>query len=105
MGSGIDVGQKLVEHRGINAISFTGSVPVGRGIAQAAVGNFTKLQMEMGSKNALAVMMAISIWRLQSLLAELLAAQDRSAPPLHALLCTKLCMTRLWKSSLPGPRP
>ena len=56
MGSGSDVGQKLVEHRGINAISFTGSVPVGRGIAQAAVGNFTKLQMEMGSKNALAVM-------------------------------------------------
>ena len=56
MGSGSDVGQKLVEHRGINAISFTGSVPVGRRIAQAAVGNFTKLQMEMGSKNALAVM-------------------------------------------------
>ena len=56
MGSGRDVGQKLVEHRGINAISFTGSVPVGRGIAQSAVGNFTKLQMEMGSKNALAVM-------------------------------------------------
>ena len=56
MGSGRDIGQKLVEHKGINAISFTGSVPVGRGIAQAAVGNFTKLQMEMGSKNALAVM-------------------------------------------------
>ena len=56
MGAGSDVGQKLVEHRGINAISFTGSVPVGRRIAQAAVGNFTKLQMEMGSKNALAVM-------------------------------------------------
>ncbi|WP_298804334.1 aldehyde dehydrogenase family protein [uncultured Lentibacter sp.] len=56
MGSGRDIGQKLVEHSGINAISFTGSVPVGRGIAQAAVGNFTKLQMEMGSKNALAVM-------------------------------------------------
>ncbi len=56
MGSGGDIGQKLVEHKGINAISFTGSVPVGRGIAQAAVGNFTKLQLEMGSKNALAVM-------------------------------------------------
>ncbi len=56
MGAGRDVGQRLVENSGINAISFTGSVPVGRGIAQAAVGNFTKLQMEMGSKNALAVM-------------------------------------------------
>lgn len=56
MGAGRDVGQRLVENSGINAISFTGSVSVGRGIAQAAVGNFTKLQMEMGSKNALAVM-------------------------------------------------
>jgi acyl-CoA reductase-like NAD-dependent aldehyde dehydrogenase len=56
MGSGRDVGQLLVESPKINAISFTGSVPVGRGIAQSAVTNFTKVQLEMGSKNALAVM-------------------------------------------------
>ena len=56
MGAGSSVGQALVESPKVNAISFTGSVPVGRGIAQAAVGHFTKLQMEMGSKNALAVM-------------------------------------------------
>jgi aldehyde dehydrogenase (NAD+) len=56
MGSGSDIGQALVESPQINAISFTGSVPVGRGIAQAAVTNFTKIQLEMGSKNALAVM-------------------------------------------------
>jgi aldehyde dehydrogenase (NAD+) len=56
MGSGGAVGQALVESPQINAISFTGSVPVGRGIAQAAVGNFTRVQLEMGSKNALAVM-------------------------------------------------
>jgi len=56
MGSGSAVGQALVESPQINAISFTGSVPVGRGIAQAAVANFTKIQLEMGSKNALAVM-------------------------------------------------
>ncbi|MDH3448261.1 MAG: aldehyde dehydrogenase family protein [Gammaproteobacteria bacterium] len=56
MGSGGGVGQQLVESPQINAISFTGSVPVGRGIAQAAVGNFTKIQLEMGSKNALAIM-------------------------------------------------
>ncbi|MBT8425799.1 MAG: aldehyde dehydrogenase family protein, partial [Silicimonas sp.] len=56
MGSGRSVGQRLVESKGINAISFTGSVPVGRGIAQAAVQNFTRVQLEMGSKNALAVM-------------------------------------------------
>jgi aldehyde dehydrogenase (NAD+) len=56
MGAGGAVGQQLVESPQINAISFTGSVPVGRGIAQAAVGNFTRIQLEMGSKNALAIM-------------------------------------------------
>ena len=56
MGAGREIGQKLVESSALDAISFTGSVPVGRGIAAAAVQNFTKIQMEMGSKNALAVM-------------------------------------------------
>ena len=56
MGSGRAIGQRLVESPDIDAISFTGSVPVGRGIAQAAVSNFTKIQLEMGSKNALSVM-------------------------------------------------
>lgn len=56
MGSGSGVGQELVESAQVNAISFTGSVPVGRGIAQSAVTNFTRVQLEMGSKNALAVM-------------------------------------------------
>lgn len=56
MGPGGSVGQRLVESPGVDAISFTGSVPVGKGIAAAAIGNLTKVQMEMGSKNALAVM-------------------------------------------------
>jgi alpha-ketoglutaric semialdehyde dehydrogenase len=56
MGAGRTIGQRLVESPKINAISFTGSVPVGKGIAAAAIQNLTKVQMEMGSKNALAVM-------------------------------------------------
>ncbi len=56
MGSGSSIGQELIESPMINAISFTGSVPVGREIAKCAVGNFTKIQLEMGSKNALAIM-------------------------------------------------
>lgn len=56
MGSGGVIGQQLVESPKVNAISFTGSVPVGKGIAAAAIQNLTKVQMEMGSKNALAVM-------------------------------------------------
>ena len=56
MGAGSAVGQRLVDSPKVNAISFTGSVPVGKGIAQSAAQNLTKVQMEMGSKNALAVM-------------------------------------------------
>lgn len=56
MGSGRAIGQRLVESPLVNAVSFTGSVPVGKGIAAAAVQNLTKVQMEMGSKNALVVM-------------------------------------------------
>src|SRR6056297_3328759 len=56
MGAGRDVGQRLVESPKVDAISFTGSVPVGKGIGAAAIQNLTKVQMEMGSKNALAVM-------------------------------------------------
>ncbi|WIY24361.1 aldehyde dehydrogenase family protein [Parasedimentitalea psychrophila] len=56
MGSGRSIGQQLVESPKVNAISFTGSLPVGKGIATAAIQNLTKVQMEMGSKNALAVM-------------------------------------------------
>ncbi len=55
-GPGRDVGQRLVESREVDAISFTGSVQVGRGIAAAAVANMTKMQMEMGSKNPMVVM-------------------------------------------------
>jgi aldehyde dehydrogenase (NAD+) len=56
MGPGGSIGQKLVESPAINAISFTGSLDVGKQIAVAAIANLTKVQMEMGSKNALAIM-------------------------------------------------
>ena len=56
MGSGGKIGQRLVESAKLDAITFTGSVPVGKGIAAAAIQNLTRVQMEMGSKNALAVM-------------------------------------------------
>lgn len=55
-GPGAEIGQRLVEHSGIDAISFTGSVPVGRGVAATAIQNMTKVQLEMGSKNPIIVM-------------------------------------------------
>ena len=55
-GVGRAIGDALVSHPAVNAITFTGSVETGRRIAAAAIGNMPRLQMEMGSKNALVVM-------------------------------------------------
>jgi aldehyde dehydrogenase (NAD+) len=55
-GPGRAVGQRLVESPKVDAITFTGSVPVGRGIAATAIANMTKVQMEMGSKNPMLIM-------------------------------------------------
>jgi aldehyde dehydrogenase (NAD+) len=58
MGRGSEVGQVILEHRDIHAITFTGSVPTGRKVAQAAVSGpvMKKLQLEMGGKNPLVVL-------------------------------------------------
>jgi aldehyde dehydrogenase (NAD+) len=56
MGSGSVVGDTLVNHRDVAAISFTGSMETGRSIARAAVSRLAKVQLEMGSKNPLVVL-------------------------------------------------
>lgn len=50
-GSGSSIGQKLVEHKDVDMLSFTGSTRVGRSCLQAAAGNFKKLGLELGGKN------------------------------------------------------
>jgi aldehyde dehydrogenase (NAD+) len=56
MGSGADVGATIANHPQVNAISFTGSVGNGRGVAAAAVARMAKVQLEMGGKNPLIVL-------------------------------------------------
>lgn len=56
MGSGSKVGQRLIEDPRVNGVSFTGSVEVGRQVLAAGAANLTRVQLEMGSKNALLVM-------------------------------------------------
>src|SRR3982751_4892240 len=51
MGAGREVGQAIVDHPSIDAISFTGSQGVGKQVAQAAVARGAKVQLEMGGKN------------------------------------------------------
>ncbi|MCX4026361.1 aldehyde dehydrogenase family protein [Endozoicomonas sp. SM1973] len=55
LGSGAEVGNSLIHSDQINAVSFTGSVDVGRQVAAASAPNFVRCQLEMGSKNALVI--------------------------------------------------
>ncbi len=50
-GLGSQVGQAIVDHPGIKAISFTGGTATGRKIAVSAAPMFKKLSLEMGGKN------------------------------------------------------
>ena len=51
MGRGSVIGDPLVNHPGVDAISFTGSQGVGARIAQQCAVNLKKVQLEMGGKN------------------------------------------------------
>lgn len=50
-GLGTEVGQAMVEHPKIKAISFTGGTKTGKRIAKTAAPLFKKLSLEMGGKN------------------------------------------------------
>jgi aminomuconate-semialdehyde/2-hydroxymuconate-6-semialdehyde dehydrogenase len=50
-GRGPTVGQALVDHPRVRAISFTGSTATGATIASAAAPQFKKVSLEMGGKN------------------------------------------------------
>jgi aldehyde dehydrogenase (NAD+) len=58
MGKGSVVGEAMLRHKDVAAISFTGSVPTGRRIAAACIESdpMKKLQLEMGGKNPLVVL-------------------------------------------------
>jgi alpha-ketoglutaric semialdehyde dehydrogenase len=58
MGRGSIVGEALLAHKDVAAISFTGSVATGRRIAQACIASepMKKVQLEMGGKNPLVVL-------------------------------------------------
>lgn len=55
MGDG-PLGQELAEHRGIDAVTFTGSTEVGRKLAVSCAQRGKEFQAEMGGKNAAIVL-------------------------------------------------
>lgn len=56
MGKGSVVGEALIASPYVDAISFTGSVAVGRHIAEVCAKTMKKCQLEMGGKNPLVVL-------------------------------------------------
>ncbi len=56
MGKGSVLGATLVNHPDIAAISFTGSIEVGKRIAVQCASRLAKVQLEMGGKNPLVVL-------------------------------------------------
>ena len=56
MGPGTTIGDALAASPAIDAITLTGSYETGRRVAVACAPNLTKVQLEMGSKNAFVVM-------------------------------------------------
>jgi len=56
MGRGSIVGEAIVSDPGIDALSFTGSVPTGRAILESGARRGLKVQLEMGGKNPLVVL-------------------------------------------------
>ncbi len=55
-GFGPDAGAPIVDHAGVNAISFTGSSEVGRMVGEAAARSFKPCSLELGGKNAIIVL-------------------------------------------------
>ena len=56
MGEGGTIGERLAAHPAVRAVTFTGSHGVGCRVAAAAATHLAKVQLELGSKNALVVM-------------------------------------------------
>jgi aldehyde dehydrogenase (NAD+) len=56
IGRGSEVGTPLVRHPAVRAVSFTGSVPVGRQVRDEATALGKRVQLELGGHNPLIVM-------------------------------------------------
>jgi acyl-CoA reductase-like NAD-dependent aldehyde dehydrogenase len=55
-GTSVELGEELVQSRLVDKISFTGSVPTGKRIAEAAAKNLTRVHLELGGKSPLIVL-------------------------------------------------
>jgi aldehyde dehydrogenase (NAD+) len=54
-GTGAEAGAALVDHDGVDLVSFTGSAATGRAVNERAAARLAKVCLELGGKNALVV--------------------------------------------------
>jgi acyl-CoA reductase-like NAD-dependent aldehyde dehydrogenase len=54
-GIGAEAGQALIEHPGVDRLSFTGSIATGKLVAAAAAANVTPVSLELGGKSPFVV--------------------------------------------------
>lgn len=60
-GRGADVGARLVAHREVDVISFTGSRATGRSILAASAATITRSVLELGGKNAALILPGVDL--------------------------------------------
>ncbi|MFE7762278.1 aldehyde dehydrogenase family protein [Streptomyces sp. NPDC057438] len=53
---GAETGRALIDHPGVDKVSFTGSTEVGREIVRAAAGNLKRVSLELGGKTPILVL-------------------------------------------------
>jgi aldehyde dehydrogenase (NAD+) len=51
-GAGADAGRRLVEHPGVDKVTFTGSTTTGIAVGRAAIGHLAGVSLELGGKSA-----------------------------------------------------
>jgi acyl-CoA reductase-like NAD-dependent aldehyde dehydrogenase len=55
-GTGVTVGEAISGHMGIDMVSYTGSIPIGKRVMERAAGNVKRVALELGGKSAAIVL-------------------------------------------------
>jgi acyl-CoA reductase-like NAD-dependent aldehyde dehydrogenase len=114
---GAETGELLVEHPDVAAVSFTGSIGVGRTVARRAVSRGAKVQGEIGGLNSSLVLADADLGRAAETIAYAAmgyAGQKRTATSwviaqdvVYEELRDRLvaAVWRSWRWSIPGKKP
>ena len=99
-GDGPGAGAPLVEHSGVNMVSFTGSTEIGKQIGEIGGRHNKRVSLEMGGKNPIIVLddanLALAV---EGAFGARLAPADSAALRPHGCWCRRKCTTHFWSCS------